>query len=92
MNYEEAQADLDDLVLEMTDFGRGWSKSQRLDKLRSLAILARRALGAASGSSRELELRSSIESLLDRMEGAMDVAVPPEAPYDRFETELGSHR
>ncbi|WP_433851651.1 hypothetical protein [Stenotrophomonas nitritireducens] len=92
MNYEEARADLDDLVLEMMDFGRGWSQSQRLDKLRSLAILARRAMSAASGSSGEWEYRNSIESLLGRMERAMAMAVPPDAPRNRFETERGGHR
>jgi len=92
MNYEEARADLDDLVLEMTDFGRGWSQSQRLDKLRSLAILARRAISAASGSSSESEFRSSIDSLFERMEGAMAVAVPPGASRHRFETKPGSPR
>ncbi len=92
MNYEEARADLDDLVLEMTDSARGWSQSQRLDKLRSLAILARRAMSAASGSSSESEHRNSIESLLGRMEGAMAVVALSDAPHNRFETEPGSHR
>lgn len=90
MNYEEARADLDDLALEMTYSGRGWSQSERLDKLRSLAILARRAMNAASGSSSESEHRSSIESLIERTEGAMAAAAALNAPSDRFETERES--
>lgn len=92
MDYEEARADLDDLVLEMTDAGRGWSQSQRLEKLRSLTILARRAMNAATGASNESEHRSSIESLLDRMESAMALTVPQDAPLDQLETELEAHR
>ncbi|MGH8055086.1 MAG: hypothetical protein ACREP4_14330 [Stenotrophomonas sp.] len=74
MNYEEARADLDELAQEMVTSTHTWSYSQRLDKLRSLAILTRRALRATSGSPNEPAHRSSIDSLLDRIGGMMSAA------------------
>lgn len=74
MNYEEARADLDELASEMVTSTHTWSYSQRLDKLRSLAILTRRALRATSGSPNETALRSSIDMLLDRIGGMMAAA------------------
>ena len=74
MNYEEARADLDELASEMVTSTHTWSYSQRLDKLRSLAILTRRALRATSGSPNETALRISIDMLLDRIGGMMAAA------------------
>jgi hypothetical protein len=74
MNYEEVRADLDELALEMTTSAHAWSRSQRLDKLRSLAILTRRALKAASGSADELERSNNIDSLLDRIKSMVSAA------------------
>ncbi len=69
MNYEEIRADLDELAQEMTISTHAWSYSQRLGKLRSLAILSRRAMSAASGSLSESERRHGIECLLARIKG-----------------------
>lgn len=84
MNYEEARADLDELALEMVTSTHTWSYSQRLDKLRSLAILARRALRATSGSADEPAHRSSIDSLLDRIGGMMGAAAQLEKLQESY--------
>ncbi|WP_269792709.1 hypothetical protein [Stenotrophomonas sp. Iso1] len=84
MNYEEARADLDELALEMVTSTHTWSYSQRLDKLRSLAILTRRALQATSGSPNESAHRSSIDSLLDRIGGMMATAAQLEELQESY--------
>ncbi len=88
MNYEELRADLDELALEMAASTQGWSTSQRLDKLRSLSILTRRALKAASGSQDELERSKSIDSLLDRIQSMMSAA----EQLDQLKEEFRSRR
>ncbi|WP_313171498.1 hypothetical protein [Stenotrophomonas sp.] len=67
MNYDEARAEFDDLALEMAMASQSWTYSQRLEKLRSLQILTRRMLLAASGTRNEAELRNNIEAVLDRI-------------------------
>lgn len=84
MNYEESRADLDELALEMTTSTHTWSYSQRLDKLRSLAIITRRALQATSGAPEELERRSSIDALLDRVSGVMAAAAQREVILESY--------
>lgn len=71
MSYEDARAELDDLVIEMTQSNHSWNQTQRLDKLRALAILVRRALKSAVGTSNEQERRNGIEAVLDRITSMM---------------------
>lgn len=71
MNYDDARADLDDLALEMTMLNHSWNYTKRLDKLRALAILTRRALKEAAGTSDEQERRNGIEAVLDRITSMM---------------------
>lgn len=84
MNYEDSRADLDELVLEMTTSTHTWSYSQRLDKLRSLSILTRRALQATAGAPNEPERRSSIDALLDRVGGVMAAAAQREKIQENY--------
>lgn len=72
MTYDEARADLDDLALEMTKSNHSWSYTQRLDKLRALAILTRRALKSASGLQNEDACRNDIETILNRIKRMME--------------------
>lgn len=72
MNYEEVRADFDDLASEMTASNHSWTHTKRLDKLRALAILTRRALREAAGTSNEQERRNGIEAVLDRISSMMD--------------------
>ncbi|WP_152982626.1 hypothetical protein [Stenotrophomonas humi] len=74
MDYDEARADLDDFAQEMTVASHTWTYSQRLEKLRFLQILTKRALRAAVGTGNEAELRSGIETLLDRIRSTTAVA------------------
>ncbi len=73
MNYEDARADLDDFALEMSQSTHPWSYSQRLEKLRTLEILTRRALRAAIGSADEQERRHGIEAVLERIKHMVDI-------------------
>lgn len=72
MNYEEARADLDDLALEMTTSNHAWTHTKRLEKLRALAIVTRRALKEAAGTSNEQERLNGIEAVLDRIKSMME--------------------
>ncbi|MBD9534643.1 hypothetical protein IB227_02110 [Stenotrophomonas sp. STM01] len=71
MNYDDARADLDDLALEMTTLNHSWNYTTRLDKLRALAILTRRALKESAGTTNEQERRNGIEAVLDRITSMM---------------------
>jgi len=72
MTYEEVRADFDDLALEMTTSNHCWTHTKRLDKLRALAILTRRALKESAGTSNEQERRNAIEAVLDRISSMMN--------------------
>ena len=74
MPHDDAKADLDDLALEMTESNHSWNHTKRLDKLRALAILTRRALKEATGTSDEQERRNGIETVLDRISSMMGAA------------------
>ncbi len=74
MTNDDARADLDDLALEMTSLNHSWTHTKRLEKLRALAILTRRALKEAAGTSDEQERRNGIEAVLDRITSMMGAA------------------
>lgn len=67
MNPSDAKADLDDLAAEMMSSTPSWNHSKRLDTLRSLQILSKRALRSVAGLADEGERRQAIEAVLDRI-------------------------
>ena len=71
MNYEEARADLDDLVVELAKPANSSNYSQRCNTLRTLAIISRRALRATAGIENEAEHRHEIEAVLDRIKSML---------------------
>jgi hypothetical protein len=79
MNYEDARSDLDDLASAIAASTHSKNYSQRLDMLRTLEALAKRARSAGEGSAIEDERRSAIEDVIGRIEGMMAVTDQLEA-------------
>ncbi|KRG71763.1 hypothetical protein ABB27_02410 [Stenotrophomonas terrae] len=84
MSYEDVKTDLDDLAIEMATSNHAWTKSRRLEKLRALAILTRRALKEATGTSNEQERRNSIEAVLDRIKSMLAATEQLEALQESY--------
>jgi len=71
MNHEDATADLDDFADEMMASNHSWNYSKRLETLRSLEILSRRALRSIAGLPNEAARRNGIEAVLDRIKSML---------------------
>lgn len=71
MNHEDAKADLDEFATEMVASAHSLNHSKRLDSLRSLEILAKRAFRSISGLPNEAERRNGIEAVLDRIKSML---------------------
>ena len=65
MKHEDARADLDDFAAEMMESSQAWTHTRRLDTLRSLEILSKKALRAVAGLPNEAEQRNDIAALQD---------------------------
>ncbi|MGE8280234.1 MAG: hypothetical protein ACN6O2_07335 [Stenotrophomonas sp.] len=65
MKHEDARADLDDFAAEMMESSQPWTHTRRLDTLRSLEILSKKALRAIAGHPNEAEQRNDIAALQD---------------------------
>jgi len=71
MNNDDARADLDDFAADMMASTHSWNYSKRLDTLRSLEILSKKALRSIVGLPNEAECRNGIEAVLDRIKSML---------------------
>lgn len=71
MDYDDVRAEMDDLALSMATTKSSQTNSARLEQLKQLAILGRRAITAAQGSDKAAERQRSVETLLMRMGNMM---------------------
>lgn len=71
MNHEDAKADLDEFAAKIVASTHSLNHSKRLDSLRSLEILSKRALRSISGLPNEAERRNGIEAVLDRIKSML---------------------
>ncbi|WP_312368133.1 hypothetical protein [Stenotrophomonas sp.] len=84
MNHDDAKADLDDFAAEMMASTHSWNYSKRLDTLRSLEILAKRALRSIAGLPNEAERRNAIEAVLDRIKSMLSATEQLEALQENY--------
>ncbi|WP_313320460.1 hypothetical protein [Stenotrophomonas sp.] len=74
MNHNDARAEFDEFAAEISTPSHIWNHSKRLDALRTLEILSRRALRLTAGLPDEAEHRHYIEAVLDRIRNLLTAA------------------
>lgn len=84
MNHDTARADLDDFAAEMMASTHSWNYSRRMDTLRSLEILSKKALRSIAGLPNEAERRNGIETVLDRIKSMLAATEQLEALQESY--------